>query len=151
MAIYIFHGLTYSCLRRGTPLLDHIDTLAGSFILIAFCILLTGVFSLPQFTSITNRIASLRLPQHPLPNRQFYCPSTGRKIVCLSGNLLSIQDKGLLFHCFSGMYDLFHPFFADFPEISADIEYRPVINLKGPFPAFPDAGLFFWKHSFIFS
>lgn len=74
MAIYIFHGLTYSCLRRGTPLLDHINTLAGSFILIAFCILLTGVFSLPQFTSITNRIASLSLPQHPLPHRPVLPP-----------------------------------------------------------------------------
>lgn len=69
MAIYIFHGLVYSCLRRGTPLLDHIDTLAGSLLLIAFCILLTGVLSLPQFTTVTNKIASLRLPERPILRR----------------------------------------------------------------------------------
>lgn len=69
MAIYIFHGLIYSCIRRGTPLLDHIDTLPGALLLVTFCIILTGVLSLPQFTAVTSRISSLHLPQSPAISR----------------------------------------------------------------------------------
>lgn len=63
MAIYIFHGLIYSCIRRGTPLLDHIDTLPGALLLIVFCILLTWILSLRQFTTVTSQIADLRPPK----------------------------------------------------------------------------------------
>ena len=74
MAIYLFHGLIYSCIRRGTPILDHIDTVPGALLLIEFCILLTGILSLPQFTSVTNRISSLHLPEAP------FLPRPGARI-----------------------------------------------------------------------
>lgn len=62
MAIYLFHGLVYSCIRRGTPLLDHLDTLPEALALVGFCILLTLALSWQPLTNITNRIASLKLP-----------------------------------------------------------------------------------------
>lgn len=61
MAIYLFHGLTYSYLKECTPLLQHTDTAAETALLLIFCVILTAVFSAPAFTSFTNRIADLHL------------------------------------------------------------------------------------------
>lgn len=65
MAIYLFHGLTYSYLKDTTSLLQNLDTLSSAFLLLAFCTLLTFVYSAPQLTALTNRISSLHLPSIP--------------------------------------------------------------------------------------
>lgn len=62
MAIYLFHGLTYSYLKECTSLLKEINTIPASLLLLACCILLTAVFSIPQLTVFTNKISDLKLP-----------------------------------------------------------------------------------------
>lgn len=62
MAIYLFHGLTYSYLKECTSLLKEINTIPASLLLLGCCILLTAVFSIPQLTVLTNKISNLKLP-----------------------------------------------------------------------------------------
>ena len=62
MAIYLFHGLTYSWLKGSTDILENVNTIPEALLLIAFCICLTGIYSIPQLTSFTNKVASLQLP-----------------------------------------------------------------------------------------
>ncbi|MGN1168151.1 MAG: acyltransferase family protein [Lachnospiraceae bacterium] len=62
MAIYLFHGLTYSFLKDCTPLLENVDTLPETVLLLTFCVLLTVVLSVPQLTTFTNKIASIPIP-----------------------------------------------------------------------------------------
>lgn len=61
MAIYLFHGLTYSYLKDCTTLLKDVSTLPQSLLLLFCCILLAAVFSVPQLSAFTNKIADLRL------------------------------------------------------------------------------------------
>lgn len=63
MAIYLFHGLTYSYLKDCTTLLKNVDTLPETAALLLFCTTLTLVFSAPQFTAFTNHFANVRLPE----------------------------------------------------------------------------------------
>lgn len=61
MAIYLFHGLTYSWLKGSTQILENISTIPGAVLLIVFCTCLTGILSIPQFTDFTSRIADLHI------------------------------------------------------------------------------------------
>lgn len=70
MAIYLFHGLTYSYLKDCTSLLQNVDTAAETALLLTFCIILTAVFSAPVLTTFTNQIADLHLPKLPKARRQ---------------------------------------------------------------------------------
>lgn len=63
MAIYLFHGLTYSFFKDCTSLLKNVDTTAETVLLLASCVTLTIAFSIPQLTAFTNQIANLHLPQ----------------------------------------------------------------------------------------
>lgn len=56
MAIYLFHGLSYSCLKSA-GVLGHVNTFLDTFLLLLFCVLLALVFSAPKLTEFTNRIA----------------------------------------------------------------------------------------------
>lgn len=58
MAIYLFHGLTYSYFRYCTKLLSNIDTAAGTILLLAFCAGLTALFSLKPFTAFTGAVSN---------------------------------------------------------------------------------------------
>lgn len=62
MAVYLFHGLTYSFLKERTAILEGIHTIPASLLLVGCCVLLTAAFSIPQLTAFTNRISDLRLP-----------------------------------------------------------------------------------------
>lgn len=62
MAIYLFHGLTYSYLKDCTPLLDNVDTLSETVVLLTFCVILTVVLSIPQLTSFTSKISNIPIP-----------------------------------------------------------------------------------------
>lgn len=62
MAVYLFHGLTYSYLKECTAILKSINTLPEAILLLGCCILLTAIFSIPQLTAFTSKIADLRLP-----------------------------------------------------------------------------------------
>lgn len=65
MAIYLFHGLTYSALKT-TPLLAGVDTAWETLLLLAGSAALAGLFSIPQLTVFTNAVAGLRIPEKPI-------------------------------------------------------------------------------------
>lgn len=62
MAVYFCHGLTYQVLKDCTHILQNIDTIPESLLLIAFCVALTVIFSIPQLTTFTSVIADMHLP-----------------------------------------------------------------------------------------
>lgn len=70
MAIYLFHGLVYSSLKQCTDLLNNVDTLGESILLLLFCTALTGLFSVPQLTAFTNAVSNIRLPKGHIPDRE---------------------------------------------------------------------------------
>lgn len=59
MAIYLFHGLTYTYLEQCTGLLNHADSLWRTILLLLFCTLLTWFFSLKPFTGFTDFFSNL--------------------------------------------------------------------------------------------
>lgn len=60
MAIYLFHGLTYTYLEYSSELLNNIITTGGTICLLAFCACLTAFFSLRPFTTFTNAVSNLK-------------------------------------------------------------------------------------------
>lgn len=59
MAIYIFHGLVYSCLKYGTSILGSVQSNTESMVLILFCIGLVWVVSRKPFVLFTDKVAHL--------------------------------------------------------------------------------------------
>lgn len=76
MAVYLFHGLTYSYLKECTDILENADTLPETVLLLAFGVLLTVVFSAAPLTSFTGRVASLRLPNPKNWHPDYYLSRT---------------------------------------------------------------------------
>lgn len=67
MAVYLFHGLTYTFLKSYTPLLGNVDTVLETFLLLACCVAVTVVFSAQPFTTFTNQFSNAPLPELPKP------------------------------------------------------------------------------------
>lgn len=63
MAIYLFHGLTYTYLNQSTSILKNLDTPWETFLILMGCTLVTALFSLKPFTAFTNKICNFNLPQ----------------------------------------------------------------------------------------
>lgn len=61
MAVYLFHGLTYSFIKGTTDILSEVNTLMESVMLLMFCLCITFIFSARQFTVITNAVSSISL------------------------------------------------------------------------------------------
>lgn len=59
MAIYIFHGFIYSCLKYGSSILTSVESNLESILLILFCIFLIWLLSRKPFVFITKKIAHL--------------------------------------------------------------------------------------------
>ena len=59
MAVYIFHGLIYNCLKYKTNLLSKVHTNEQSLLLILFCVFLVWFLSRKPFVKVTDRIANL--------------------------------------------------------------------------------------------
>lgn len=59
MAVYIFHGLIYNCLKYGSPILKSVRSNGESILLIVFCLALVWVVSRKPFVQFTNKIAHL--------------------------------------------------------------------------------------------
>ena len=59
MAIYLFHGLTYTYLEQCTKLLNNINNIFGTILLLILCSLVTWFFSLKPFTSFTNLFSNI--------------------------------------------------------------------------------------------
>ena len=62
MAIYLFHGLLYTYLDNATKLLENLNTLEETFLLLTGCFAVTAIFSAKPFTRFTNVFTSLKLP-----------------------------------------------------------------------------------------
>ena len=53
-----------------------------------------------------------------------------------------------LVHALPGPHDTLYPFLLNLPDIAADVEYGPVVDLKDPLPAGADALYFLRETSF---
>lgn len=62
MAIYLFHGLTYTYLQHRTGLLKHLDSFWETCLLLGCCAGITILFSLKPFTAFTNALCSFPFP-----------------------------------------------------------------------------------------
>lgn len=61
MAIYLFHGLIYNCLKERTNLLENVAGIPESIALIGFCIALTLLLSWSPLTKLTNAVSCFSL------------------------------------------------------------------------------------------
>lgn len=59
MPIYIFHGLVYSCFKYGSHILQNVNTMSETLLLLCFCIGLAFIGSSDILVKITNQIANL--------------------------------------------------------------------------------------------
>lgn len=82
MAIYLFHGLTYSYLKECTDYLESVDTFTDSVLLLVFCIGLAILFSAKPFSNLIDLFSKFPAINafHPsvsgllLPDVQFVVP-----------------------------------------------------------------------------
>ena len=61
MAIYLFHGLTYTFLEQCTKLLNNRNTFIETILLLIFCAAVTWLFSFKPFTLFTNLFSSIHI------------------------------------------------------------------------------------------
>lgn len=61
MAVYLFHGLTYTYLNSGTGLLEKLNTPFETIAILTGCAVLTVFFAFKPFTTFTNKICSLKI------------------------------------------------------------------------------------------
>lgn len=59
MAIYIFHGFIYSCLKYGSSALSSVESNLESILLLGFCLFLVWFLSRKPFVAVTNKISHL--------------------------------------------------------------------------------------------
>lgn len=59
MAIYLFHGLVYSTIKGCSGILSDVHSPAESMLLILFCVILVGVLSIPQLSTMTAAISNI--------------------------------------------------------------------------------------------
>ncbi len=59
MAVYIFHGLIYSCLKYGSSILGSVESNGESVLLLLFCMALVWIVSRKPFVQVTDKIAHL--------------------------------------------------------------------------------------------
>lgn len=62
MAVYLFHGLTYTYLENCTTILENLDTFGETVLLLAGCAAVTALFSLKPFTDFANFFSNFKLP-----------------------------------------------------------------------------------------
>lgn len=68
MPIYIFHGLVYSCFKYGSHILQNINTIPETILLLAFCTSLAFIGSSDILVRITDRISHLIPPSGNRPS-----------------------------------------------------------------------------------
>ncbi len=63
MAVYLFHGLVYSCFKMGKSFYNSLPNTVETLILIGFSLLVVWLLSRKPFTDFTNYISNLHLPK----------------------------------------------------------------------------------------
>lgn len=61
MSIYLFHGLTYKFFEHCTSMLEQVNTIPESVLLIVFCVLLAFVLTWRPFATFTNAYSNISL------------------------------------------------------------------------------------------
>ena len=61
MPVYLFHGLTYNFFKDCTNILEYIDTVGETTLLVTICIVLTILFAAKPIVTFTNNISNLYL------------------------------------------------------------------------------------------
>jgi len=61
MAVYLFHGLTYNFIKDCTDILEHVDTIGETAVLLAACVAMTKLFAAKPLVTFTNNISNLYL------------------------------------------------------------------------------------------
>lgn len=61
MAVYLFHGLTYNLLKDCTDILQNVNTLGETLLLLVSCALITIVCAAKPLVTFTNNISNLYL------------------------------------------------------------------------------------------
>ena len=61
MAVYLFHGLTYTYLNSATGILKNLNTPLETTAILAGCAALTVFFAFKPFTTFTNKICNLKI------------------------------------------------------------------------------------------
>ena len=61
MPIYLFHGLTYNFVKDCTDILEHVDTVGETAVLLAACGAMTKLFAARPLVTFTNKISNLYL------------------------------------------------------------------------------------------
>ena len=64
MAVYLFHGLTYSCIKDCTNILENVNTVTEILMLLISCIFITGLCALKPLVTFTNKISSIYLSDY---------------------------------------------------------------------------------------
>lgn len=59
MAVYLFHGLTYSLIKGTSDVLASVNTAMETLLLLCTCFAVMMIFSKKQFTAFTNKISSV--------------------------------------------------------------------------------------------
>lgn len=59
MAVYLFHGLTYNFVKDCTDILENVNTLEETALLLAACAALTKIFAARPLVTFTNKISDL--------------------------------------------------------------------------------------------
>lgn len=59
MAVYLFHGLTYSFIKGTSDVLASVNTATETILLLCTCFAVMMIFSKKQFTAFTNEISSV--------------------------------------------------------------------------------------------
>ena len=61
MPVYLFHGLTYNFVKDCMDILEHVDTVGETAVLVAACGIMTKLFAAKPLVSFTNKISNLYL------------------------------------------------------------------------------------------
>lgn len=61
MAVYLFHGLTYNLIKDCTDILQNVNTLNETLLLVLSCVFITAVCASKPLVAFTNKISNLYL------------------------------------------------------------------------------------------
>lgn len=61
MAVYLFHGLTYNLIKDCTDILQNVNTIGETLLLLVSCILITAACAARPLVTFTNKISNLYL------------------------------------------------------------------------------------------
>ena len=59
MPVYLFHGLTYNFIKDCTDILENVNTIGETVVLLTACAVLTKLFAAKPLVTFTNKVSDL--------------------------------------------------------------------------------------------